>query len=52
MSCSSRTIRRIAVLAGHDWQQWIAAIVNIFVHPEIKAFGKKQEEAARQWLMV
>jgi hypothetical protein len=30
-----RWIKRIAVLAGHDWQHWIAAVVNIFVHPEI-----------------
>jgi hypothetical protein len=45
-------IKRIAVLAAHDWQHWIAAIVNIFVHPEIKAFGTDQEDAARQWLMA
>ncbi|MGB9165909.1 MAG: STAS/SEC14 domain-containing protein [Rhodomicrobium sp.] len=44
-------VRRIAVIAGHDWQRWIAAIVNIFVHPQIKAFGIDQEAAARQWLM-
>ena len=44
-------VRRIAVIAGHDWQRWIAAAVNIFVHPQIKAFGIDQETAARQWLM-
>ncbi len=45
-------VRRIAVLAGHDWQHWIAAIVNVFVHPEIKAFGNTEEDAARQWLLA
>ena len=45
-------IRRIALLAGHNWQHWIAAVVSIFVHPEIKAFGADQEDAARQWLMA
>ncbi len=44
-------VKRIAVLAGHDWQRWIAAVVNIFVHPEIKAFGNDQEATARRWLM-
>ena len=44
-------VKRIAVLTGHDWQHWLAAVVNIFVHPEIKAFGIDQEAAARQWLM-
>ena len=44
-------VRRIAVIAGQDWQHWLAAIVNIFVHPQIKAFGIDQEAAARQWLM-
>jgi len=45
-------IKRIAVLASHDWQHWIAEVVNIFVHPEIKSFGTAQEDAARQWLMA
>jgi hypothetical protein len=44
-------VRRIAVIVGHDWQDWLATVVNIFVHPQIKAFGKDQETAARQWLM-
>jgi hypothetical protein len=45
-------VRRIALIAGHDWQHWIAVIVNVFVHPEIKAFGSEQEDAARRWLMA
>ena len=45
-------VRRIAIIAGHDWQHWIAAVVNLFVHPEIKAFSRDQEAAARQWLMA
>jgi hypothetical protein len=45
-------VKRIAVIAGHDWQHWIAAIVNVFVHPEIKVFGRDQEDAARRWLMA
>src|SRR5664279_4326049 len=44
-------VKRIAVIAGRDWQRWLAAAVNIFVHPEIKAFGIDQEAAARQWLV-
>ena len=44
-------VKRIAVIVGHDWQDWLAAVVNIFVHPQIKAFGTDQEAAARQWLM-
>ena len=44
-------VKRIAVIAGHDWQHWLAAVVNIFVHPKIRAFGIDQEAAAGQWLM-
>jgi hypothetical protein len=44
-------VKRIAVIAAHDWQGWLAEVVNIFVHPQIKAFRKDEEAAARQWLM-
>jgi hypothetical protein len=44
-------VKRIAVIAGHNWQGWLAEVVNIFVHPQIRAFSRDQEAAARQWLI-
>lgn len=45
-------VERIAVITGHEWQRWLAAAVNIFLHPEIRAFDKGQESEARQWLLA
>jgi hypothetical protein len=43
-------IERIAVIAGHEWQQWLIGTFRIFVHPEIKTFSKSQENEALEWL--
>jgi hypothetical protein len=44
-------VKRIAVIAGHNWQGLLAEVVNIFVHPQIKVFRKDEEATARQWLI-
>jgi hypothetical protein len=43
-------IERAALIAGHTWQHWVAGIVRIFVHPEIKVYDKNQQKEAMQWL--
>ncbi|WP_172592411.1 SpoIIAA family protein [Nitrosomonas supralitoralis] len=43
-------VERLAIIAGHMWQHWIAAMARVFMHPEIKVFDKNQLEAARNWL--
>jgi hypothetical protein len=43
-------IERGALIAGHAWQHWVAGIIRIFVHPEIRMYDKNQEQEALQWL--
>ena len=44
------TVERIAVIVGHDWQQWVAALAGAFLHPKIRTFGMDEEKAALAWL--
>jgi hypothetical protein len=44
-------VKRIAVIAPHEWQHWLIAVARVFVHPEVKAFAAGQEIEARQWLV-
>lgn len=43
-------VERIAVIAAHDWQHWLVGMVRMFVHPEIRAYGKNHESDALQWI--
>lgn len=45
-----KKIDRIALIAGHMWQHWIAGIAGVFVHPDIKVFDKDQLTQAEGWL--
>jgi energy-converting hydrogenase Eha subunit G len=45
-----KNVERLAVVAGHMWQHWLAALAQVFVHPKIKVFDKDQIEDAREWL--
>jgi hypothetical protein len=47
-----KKVERIAIVAGHDWQHWIAGIAGVFVHPEIKVFDKGEAAQAESWLAV
>jgi hypothetical protein len=46
----SDKVERIAILAGHEWQHWVAAVAGVFVHPSIKVFDKNEELRATHWL--
>ena len=46
----NKNVARIALVAGHRWQHWIAGIASVFVHPEIKVFDKGEIVAAEDWL--
>ena len=43
-------VERIAVLGNHQWQYWLASVIGVFLHPEVKCFEPDQREAARAWL--
>lgn len=43
-------VERIAFIAGHSWQHWLAGIIRVFVHPEIKIFDKNESEEAKKWI--
>jgi SpoIIAA-like len=45
-------VERIAVIAPHEWQQWLVGAVRVFVHPEVKAFGAGGEGEASRWLVA
>ena len=44
-------IERIAVIAAHDWQQWVIGTVRIFVHPEVRAYDVRNQSEALQWIV-
>ena len=44
-------VERIAVIAAHDWQQWLIGAFRIFVHPEARAYDKSHEREALQWIV-
>jgi len=43
-------VERIAVIAQHEWQQWLVGAIRLFVHPEVRAYDTGHEEEALQWL--
>ncbi len=43
-------VERVALIAGHAWQHWVAGTIKLFVHPEIRIYDKTQETEARQWI--
>ena len=43
-------VERISVIAGHDWQYWVIGTIRLFVHPEVRVFGKGQEREALEWI--
>jgi hypothetical protein len=45
-----KKVERIAVIAGHEWQHWLIGAFKLFVHPEIKVYGKDHESQALHWL--
>lgn len=44
-------VERIAVIAAHDWQYWLVGAVRIFLHPEVRAYNKSDENEALQWIV-
>ncbi len=45
-----KSVERGALIAGHAWQHWVAGIIKIFVHPEIRVFDKNEADAALRWI--
>ncbi len=43
-------VERVAVIAAHDWQQWLVAAVRVFLHPQVRAFDEAQADAALSWI--
>lgn len=43
-------VERIAFIAGHSWQHWLAGILKVFVHPEIQVFDKDEADEAETWI--
>jgi hypothetical protein len=44
-------IERIAVIAPRNWQRWAMGAVKMFLHPEIRAYDKRHENEALQWIV-
>jgi SpoIIAA-like len=44
-------VERIAVIVGHDWQQWLIGAVRIFLHPEVRAYDRSHQGEALQWIV-
>jgi len=43
-------VERIAVIAAHEWHRWLISAINVFLHPEVRAFENGQETEALRWL--
>ena len=44
-------VDRISVITGHDWQHWVIGTVRLFVHPEVRAYDKSEENNALEWIV-
>jgi hypothetical protein len=44
-------IERIAVIARHNWQHWVIGAVRMFLHPEVRAYDRKHDNEALQWIV-
>jgi len=44
-------IERIAVIAPPNWQRWAMGAVKMFLRPEIRAYDKRHENEALQWIV-
>jgi hypothetical protein len=45
-------VERIAVIVGHEWQDWLIGAVRVFVHPDVRTFDKSHESEALQWIVA
>jgi SpoIIAA-like len=43
-------VERIAVIVSHDWQHWVVGTVRMFIHPQVRAYDKRDEDTALQWI--
>lgn len=43
-------IERVALLAGQEWQRWMAQALSMFVHPEVRVFDKNAIKQAKEWI--
>jgi len=46
----NKKVERLAVVAGHTWQHWLAALARMFIQPKVRVFDKDQINEARAWL--
>lgn len=45
-----KSVERIALIAGHAWQHWLAGALRMFVHPEVQVFDKNEADKAQRWI--
>lgn len=43
-------VERLAVVTGQNWQNWIAAMARVFVHPDVEIFDHKNIDKAKKWI--
>ena len=51
MKDHQQQVDRIAVIVAHDWQHWLVGAVRVLLHPEVRAYDKRQEGEALQWIV-
>ena len=44
-------VERVAVIAGPKWQHWVIGLIRLFLHPEVKAYDKSDENEALRWIV-
>ncbi len=47
-----RKVERLAVVTGHDWQEWLVDTMRMVLHPDARAFARGSEAEALQWLLA
>ena len=45
-----KKVTRVAVIARHDWQHWLAGALKVFLDPEVKLFDPGREDEAARWV--
>jgi len=45
-----KDVEKAAIIVGHSWQEWVASILKVFLHPEIRIFQSSELKKAQSWI--
>jgi hypothetical protein len=50
ISKHQKSIKKVAVIAGKEWQNYLAKMLRLFLKPDVEVFKPDQEKQALEWV--